>query len=53
MAEFHISTQNIGLPIGSKAPMIEIQDLEGNNINLTNLIEEYQGVLIDFFRGGW
>jgi len=53
MTELHISTPNIGLPIGSKAPMIEIQDLDGNDINLTNLLDKFHGVLIDFFRGGW
>jgi len=34
-----------GLPAGSIAPIFEM--------NLENLLEEYDGVLIDFFRGNW
>ena len=52
MTELHISTPNMGLPIGSKAPVIETQDIDGNDANLTSLLDKYQGVLIDFFRGG-
>jgi hypothetical protein len=42
-----------GLSVGSKAPMIDTQDIYGNSINLNKLLEEYDGVLIDFFRGNW
>ena len=42
-----------GLSVGSKAPMIDTQDIYGNLINLNKLLEEYNGVLIDFFRGNW
>ncbi|MHA2288023.1 MAG: hypothetical protein ACXABG_04470 [Promethearchaeota archaeon] len=42
-----------GLQIGSKAPMIDTVDIHGNKINLTELITENRGLLIDFFRGAW
>jgi hypothetical protein len=42
-----------GLSVGSKAPIIDTQDIYGDQINLNNLLEEYEGVLIDFFRGNW
>jgi hypothetical protein len=42
-----------GLSVGSKAPIIDTQDIYANPINLINLLEEYDGVLIDFFRGNW
>lgn len=53
MTEEHISTPNICLPTGSKAPMFDTQDIEGKDLSLTNLLENHRGVLIDFFRGGW
>jgi hypothetical protein len=53
MTELHISTPNKGLPIGSKAPLIDAQDIDGNDIKLANLLINNHGVLIDFFRGGW
>jgi len=42
-----------GLPTGIEAPIIDTKDIEGNPINLKTLLEEYKGVLIDFFRGNW
>lgn len=42
-----------GLPLHSKAPIINTYDINGNQINLTNLLNVYNGVLIDFFRGTW
>jgi peroxiredoxin len=42
-----------GLSVGSKAPMIDTQDIYGKSINLNKLLEEYDGVLLDFFRGNW
>ena len=42
-----------GLSVGSKAPMIDTQDIYGNSINLDSILEKYDGVLIDFFRGNW
>ncbi|MFX1340446.1 MAG: hypothetical protein ACFFDK_17690 [Promethearchaeota archaeon] len=53
MTDLHISIPNKGLPIGSKAPNIETTDIDENEVNLTVLLKNHRGVLIDFFRGGW
>ena len=42
-----------GLDINAKAPYIDSVDIYGNQINLHNLLNENNGVLIDFFRGNW
>ncbi|MFX1375505.1 MAG: hypothetical protein ACFFA0_06815 [Promethearchaeota archaeon] len=42
-----------GIDINAKAPHIDTIDIYGNQINLYNLLNEYNGVLIDFFRGNW
>jgi hypothetical protein len=42
-----------GLPIGSIAPLIDTNDIDGKIINLTDLLKNYNGVMIDFFRGNW
>jgi hypothetical protein len=42
-----------GLPTGAIAPFIDTKDIDGNPVNLKNLLENYKGVLIDFFRGNW
>ena len=42
-----------GLPENSIAPTFNTKDIYGKEMNLVNLIEEYDGVLIDFFRGNW
>ncbi len=53
MTELHISTPNKGLPIGSKASMIDTEDIDGDIINLAELLKKYKGVLLDLFRGSW
>ncbi len=42
-----------GLSIGTKAPLFITQDIYGNEIQLSKLLETYDGVMIDFFRGNW
>ena len=42
-----------GLTAGSKAPLFDTKDIYGKEMNLKNFIAEYDGVLIDFFRGNW
>jgi hypothetical protein len=42
-----------GLSVGSKAPLFDIEEINGNKINLIHLLNSYKGVLIDFFRGNW
>ena len=53
MTELHISTLNKGLPLGTKAPMIDAEDIDGNTVNLTELLKKFSGVLLDLFRGSW
>ena len=53
MTEQHISTPNKGLPLGTKAPMIDADDIDGERVNLNELLEKHDGVLLDLFRGSW
>ena len=42
-----------GLPESSIAPVFDTKDIYGMEMNLDNLLKNYNGVLIDFFRGNW
>lgn len=42
-----------GINIHAKAPSIDTVDIDGNPINLYNLLKTYNGIMIDFFRGNW
>jgi len=42
-----------GLLKNSIAPLFDTKDIYGKEMNLENLLKEYKGVLIDFFRGNW
>lgn len=42
-----------GIDTKIKAPQIETVDIYENQINLSELLKDYDGVLIDFFRGNW
>jgi len=42
-----------GLLENSIAPMFDTKDIYGKEMNLETLLEEYDGVMIDFFRGNW
>jgi hypothetical protein len=42
-----------GLSVGSKAPVFDTEDIYGNSINLIQLLKNFKGVIIDFFRGNW
>jgi peroxiredoxin len=48
-----VSNSEKGLKTGSKAPMIDTVDIDGKKINLADFLQEYRGLLIDFFRGAW
>ena len=48
-----VSDSEKGLKTGSKAPKIDTVDIHGNKINLTDILQGYRGLLIDFFRGAW
>jgi len=53
MTEEHISNPEKGLPLGSKAPMIEKNDVLENPVNFLNQIQNSRGILLDFSRGAW
>lgn len=42
-----------GLSVGNFAPSFSTKDITGKIIDLEELLKEYNGVLIDFFRGNW
>jgi len=42
-----------GLLENSIAPMFDTKDIYGKEMNLETLLEEYDGVMTDFFRGNW
>ena len=57
MTAEHISKkkrfQEKGLTIGTKAPIIETNDIYGNGVSLNDLLRENDFILIDFYRGAW
>ncbi len=53
MTNLHISTPNKGLQLGTKAPVIDTEDIDGDSVNLIKLLEKHTVVLLDFFRGSW
>ena len=53
MTEEHISNSKKGLDLGVKAPIVNTKDIYKNNVNSTDLLQTYDGILIDFFRGAW
>ncbi len=42
-----------GLNINTLAPLIDTRDIYEKPINLNDLLKNYDGILIDFFRGNW
>jgi len=42
-----------GLSVGEKAPQFSITDVNGSKIDLSEILQKYRGLLIDFFRGIW
>ncbi|MHA2390348.1 MAG: hypothetical protein ACXAEX_00120 [Promethearchaeota archaeon] len=42
-----------GIGININAPSIDTVDIYDNPFNLSEMLKEYDGVLIDFFRGNW
>jgi len=42
-----------GLPLGTKAPPLNIKDIKGDIVNLNDALKKYDGILIEFFRGAW
>ncbi len=42
-----------GLSVGEKVPQFSITDGDGNKIDLSEILQNNKGLLIDFFRGVW
>jgi len=42
-----------GIDVNIKAPLINTVDIYDNAINLHELLNDFNGILIDFFRGNW
>ncbi|MFX1391008.1 MAG: hypothetical protein ACFE9Z_13165 [Promethearchaeota archaeon] len=42
-----------GIPLNTKAPQIDTTDIYDNPLILNEILEKYDGILIDFFRGNW
>jgi hypothetical protein len=42
-----------GIQINTIAPLIDTVDIYENPLNLKDLLQDHNGVLIDFFRGNW
>ena len=53
MTEEHISNPKFGLPLGTKAPLINSNDIFEQNINMEDLLRDHHGLILDFFRGAW
>ncbi|MFX1326205.1 MAG: hypothetical protein ACFE8N_14740 [Promethearchaeota archaeon] len=49
----HISNEEMGLPVGSKAPIIKTVDVFENNFDLSTITKKYRGIVLDFSRGAW
>jgi hypothetical protein len=33
--------------------MIDVDDIDGDHLDIKELLEKYDGILLDFFRGSW
>lgn len=53
MNEEHILNPNMGINVGMKAPIIKKIDVFENLFNLTEALDKYRGIVIDFSRGAW
>ncbi|MHA1913136.1 MAG: hypothetical protein ACW986_01855 [Promethearchaeota archaeon] len=53
MTEEHGSNPEKGLHEGTKAPLLDTNDVFENKINSEDLYREYRGIVLDFSRGAW
>jgi hypothetical protein len=53
MSDKEPSNSDERLPLDTNAPMIDTVDVFNNEINLTKILKENRGVIIDFHRGAW
>jgi hypothetical protein len=49
----HISNPKKGIPLKSVAPYLRTGCILGENIDSERILKEYNGILIDFFRGAF
>ncbi len=53
MSDSETSNSDERLPLDTNAPMIDTVDAFGNPINLTEILKENNGLIIDFHRAAW
>ncbi|MCK4284844.1 MAG: hypothetical protein KAX18_01525 [Candidatus Lokiarchaeota archaeon] len=53
MSDGETSNSEERLPLDTDAPMIDAVDVFKNRINLTEILRENHGVIIDFHRAAW
>ena len=53
MSDKEISNSDERLTLDTNAPMIDTVDVFGNPINLTEILNENKGLIIDFHRAAW
>ncbi len=53
MDESDSSANDKGLSVGEIAPKISTTDINGNKMDSEKILQNYNGLLIDFFRGTW
>ncbi len=53
MSDKEPSNSDERLPLDTNAPMIDTVDVFNNEINLTEILKENRGVIIDFHRAAW
>ncbi|TXT58125.1 MAG: hypothetical protein BAJALOKI1v1_1740003 [Promethearchaeota archaeon] len=53
MTSVNESDNKKGLLIGSKIPLDEFREVFGETIRVSDLLTNYDGILIDFFRGAF
>ena len=53
MSDGETSNSEERLPLDTKAPMVNTDDVFKNEINLTEILKDNHGVIIDFHRAAW
>ena len=53
MSDGETSNSEERLPLDTDAPIIDTIDVFNNKINLTEILKENNGAIIDFHRGAW
>ena len=53
MSNGETSNSEERLPLDTDAPLIDTVDVFNNKINLTEILKENNGIIIDFHRAAW